>query len=670
MAGRKSVQNARNERWTRLQRAPSAQRVTFRVTLAAARSDAELEARVLAVADAASPAYGQYARTSAELAELWAPHAEATQALEALAASVDGLEAVANDARDVWTLRMAAATAESLFAAELFEFAHQRVAGLTVVRPGDGYRLPNALAGHVVYIDGLENFPTEVQAQFMARDATDRGALQNGDPFAVKHHTLDADKREVVTPAMIRAQYDIPDDLALNGSHPRNRLVIGSFLREFYSEVDLAAFLAAYDPVFARSNPPLPATRGDCVAGRPGSSATLATGEASLDIQVASAIARSTNVEMVCYTNLRDDARPQAADNQEPFLAFLQEVNAMDPPPAVVSLSYTDDECSVPRAYALAVNRELMKAALRGVTVLISAGDAGAQGSHLAGFCGVAPCSRFLANFPASSPYVTAVGATTLDTARSSSEVPDKFREVVTSTEDGALITSGGGFSELFGRPAYQDRAVGPYLAYARAAGLAPLFNADGRAYPDIAGLGHAFPVIQNGKMFPTDGTSVSAPLLAAMIVLLNRQRLAAGKPALGFLNPLLYQLYDVCPDVFADVTEGDIACGSRDMACCARSHAATVGWDAASGVGTLRFQQFASRLDGCIELIRSQRAERLSLLADSGRSATLGQHELLLSVALLAGVVLASALVALRFRRSPREPAREHLLASDPRRV
>lgn len=662
MAPRRSVQNARTERWTRLQRASPTQRVTFRVTLAAARSDAELEARVHAIADVASPTYGQYTRASTELAELWAPHAEATQALNALVMSIGGLDAVVNDARDVWMLRMAAATAESLFATELYTFAHTHVAGLTVVRPRDSYSLPGALERHVVYIDGLESFPTEVQAQYMA---------QNGDPFAVKHYTLDAAKRNVVTPAMIRTQYDIPDDLTLNGSHAHNTLVIGSFLHEFYSEPDLTAFLTTYDPAFARTHPRMPATRGDCVAGRPGSAATRATGEASLDIQVAAAIARSESVEMVCYTNLRDDSRPQAADNQEPFLAFLQEVNARNPPPAVVSISYTDDECSVPRAYALAVNRELMKAAMRGVTVVISAGDAGAQGSHLAGFCGVPSCTRFLANFPASSPYVTAVGATSFDTGRNSSVAPGKFREVVTSTEDGALITSGGGFSELFSRPTYQDRAVKPYLASAQAAGIASLFNVDGRAYPDIAALGHAFPVIENGKMFPTDGTSVSAPLVAAMVALLNRQRLMVGKPALGFLNPLLYQLYDVCPDVFADVTEGDIACGSRDMACCSRSHAATVGWDAASGVGTLRFQQFASRLDGCIELIQSQQHERISLLADSRSLASSGQfHELVLTVALFAGVVLASALVALRVRRKTREPTREHLLARDPSRV
>lgn len=687
---RRSVANAHSERWTRLQRAPPERHVQFRVTLATARSDAELAARVHAVADAASPSYGAYAQEAAALADLWAPHGEALRAIEALAAAVDGLEATPNAPRDVWTLRMAAATAESLFRTQLFEFAHHRVAGLTVMRPDESYAIPEQLANHVVYIDGLESFPTEMQAQYMVKDTTQRETRQNGDPFAIKQHTLGfgMKPREVVTPEMIRVQYDIPDDLAaLNGTHAANKLVIGTFLHEFYMEADLTAFLSTYDPAYANTNPQMPATRGDCIAGLPGSSATKATGEASLDIQVAASIARSDNIEMICYTNLRDDSRPEAADNQEPFLTFLQEINDMNPPPAVVSISYTDDECSVPKEYALAVNRELMKAAMRGITVLISAGDAGSQGSHLADFCGIKSCSRFIANFPASSPYATAVGATTLDMTRNSSLVPDKYRETVTSTEDDALITSGGGFSELFARPPYQDRAVGTYLEMAQTAGLLPFFNANGRAYPDITGIGHAFPVVQNGKVYPTDGTSVSAPLLASMVILLNKMRLDAGKPVLGFLNPLLYQLYEVCPHVFVDITEGDNSCGSSEMSCCSKSHVATDGWDATSGVGTLRFTQFASDLDRCIELIQSQSRESINLMADSTSfvSSHRGAHELMFSVALVAGVALISVLFSLRsklfatasesgrrlrFYLDIREPAREHLLSSDQSRV
>lgn len=697
----RAVQNAHPERWVKQQRASPQRRVQFRVALAAAKSDAELAQVVASLSDITSSAYGQYLQSSEELKRHWAPRDDSTQAIRAFLDGFKGVDAHANELGDYWTLHVDAATAESMFATQLYEFTHHKDTSLKVVRPHANYTIPNAIADHVVYIDGLESFPTEMQAQYMAKGSRHavgqavRRVNQNGDPFAIKHDIVEFDhvsgKKEVITPAIVRAQYEIPEDVGtFNGTHALNKLVIGTFLHEFYTEADLKTFLSAYDPVYATTNPKMPMTKGDCIAGLPTSMASKPTGEASLDIQVVASIARSENVEMLCYTNLRDDSRPQAADNQEPFLTFLQEVNAMSPPPAVVSISYTDDECSVPQQYALAVNRELMKSAMKGITVVISAGDAGSQGSHLADFCKIDKCSQFLANFPASSPYVTAVGATSIDTGARDLKT-SKYREIVTSIEDGALITSGGGFSVLFPRPTYQDKAVASYLKLAGDNGLSPFFNTKGRAYPDVTGLGHAFPVYESGKMYPTDGTSVSAPLLASMVVLINKVRLEAGQPVLGFLNPLLYQLYDVCPHVFADITEGDISCGSPDMGCCPKGHVAAEGWDATSGVGTVRLTQFVNDLDGCMALIRakavadlnlSQQQEHINLLADTSRDFTTSQRQaaqLLFSVALIAGVALISVLVSLRsnlfssrlrFHRNIREPAREYLLARDQSRA
>lgn len=158
-----------------------------------------------------------------------------------------------------------------------------------------------------------------------------------------------------------------------------------------------------------------------------------------------------------------------------------------------MSISYTDDECSVSKEYAPAVNRELMRAALKSMTVLISARDAGSQSCHLADFCHIKTCLRLFANFSASSPYVTAVGATTTDTSNHSAQSPGKYREIVTCTEDGALITSGGDFWYVGCEKSSLERSVGPYLELVENAGLSPFFNTNSHAYPDITGLGHSF---------------------------------------------------------------------------------------------------------------------------------------------------------------------------------
>lgn len=637
---KREVHGARTGVWRRGERVNGDARVMLRLSLAGAVSDAELAALVASRSDPRSDAYGQHIGSLSDLIAHFGASETAARALEAFASVANASARPLSALGDLWDLEMLAKDAERVFQTRLHEFQHVSLPDVRVLRPDGLFAVPEELAQHMLYIDGLESFPTEMQARVVQRR---RGDNQGKDPFGVLYApplvaNTPNERRvsNVVPPTAIRVQYDIPEtaDARHDGFSSGNKLVIGTFLQEFYREGDLKQFIGKYGG--SSSIAPTdwrPTTRGDCIAragrqpsdslgideGGGGDAAAFATGEASLDVQVAAAIAQGGDVEMMCYTSLRDPSREFAADNQEPFLTFLQDVNAMDPPPAVVSISYTDDECSVPVAYARAVNRELMKSAMRGVSVIISAGDAGVQGSSLAGFCreqpesvASAPCDRFLAMFPASSPYVTSVGATSIDTTLSGGVTKDgKFPERVTSTgDDDALITSGGGFSELFAMPEYQQRAVEPYLAFAAASGLVPLFNALGRAYPDVAAVGHAFPVIVNGELTPTDGTSVSAPLLASMVVLLNKQRARRGQPNLGFLNPLLYALHEQCPHVFQDITQGETSCGSVGMSCCPSGHAAIEGWDAASGVGTIRFEAFANDLDECLDRIKRRQGD------------------------------------------------------------
>ncbi|KAJ0409226.1 hypothetical protein P43SY_006723 [Pythium insidiosum] len=678
--GARVVHGAHAALWRRRERADPSSSVTFRLVLATHKSEKELDAVVQAVSDVSSAQYGKFLGLR-DVQHHWRPHADAEQALvDALArfqADATNELHVLDPVRDSARVRMSVATAEKIFQTALYEFEHRSREGVRVIRPQKEYVLPPEIADHVVFVDGLEAFPTPGQAQLMARRARARGDPDaDHDPFAVTTQDSVAPGDVLVTPQRIRDQYGIPDDAQRwNGSHPKNKLVISAFLKEFYAEADLKQFLDDHEPDAAvRGALTYPAHRGDCLAGE--ATRHGATGEASLDVQVAVSLTRSDNIEVLCYQDVRDPTRPFADDNQEPFLTFMQTVNAMEPAPAVVSVSYTDEECAVPRGYLLAVNREFQKAAARGTTVLISSGDAGVQGSHMTTFCGIESCSRFVAMFPASSPYVTSVGATSLKRTRD----PAVFDERVTSAADGALITSGGGFSAIFEQPPYQRDAVRSYLLSQRK-DTAGMFNARGRAYPDISALGHAFPVHENGKVFPTDGTSVSTPVVASMVALLNRQRLDRGQSVLGFLNPLLYKLQTVCPHVFNDITEGDLRCGSPSKPCCKRGFTAEPGWDAASGVGTIRFAVLARDLDDCIAKLQAQAGlsheppAHISLLQADMTLATRRVEQVGLAMTLMAMVSLLGVLFALRDRlfpsqrflaRRPFEPARERLLADD----
>jgi tripeptidyl-peptidase-1 len=78
-----------------------------------------------------------------------------------------------------------------------------------------------------------------------------------------------------------------------------------------------------------------------------------------------------------------------------------------------------------------------------------------------------------------------------------------------------------------------------------------PLTNCD--RYPDVSLQGWNFLIEANGFVGDVSGTSASSPSVAAIIALVNDQLLAAGKPALGFLNPFIY----TNPSAFNDITIG-----------------------------------------------------------------------------------------------------------------
>jgi tripeptidyl-peptidase I len=82
----------------------------------------------------------------------------------------------------------------------------------------------------------------------------------------------------------------------------------------------------------------------------------------------------------------------------------------------VVSISFAIDEAGLGQHYVERQCTEWMKLALRGVTVVVSAGDSGVQGTF---GCSSGPAgtnvSAFNPLFPGTCPYITTVGATQVD---------------------------------------------------------------------------------------------------------------------------------------------------------------------------------------------------------------------------------------------------------------
>jgi tripeptidyl-peptidase-1 len=78
---------------------------------------------------------------------------------------------------------------------------------------------------------------------------------------------------------------------------------------------------------------------------------------------------------------------------------------------------------------------------------------------------------------------------------------------IVYSSDEQTAGFSGGGFSNVFPRPSYQDAAVKHFLS--TAGGQLPLrryFNSSGRGYPDLATLGVNYEVFVGGAYGPESG--------------------------------------------------------------------------------------------------------------------------------------------------------------------
>ena len=180
-------------------------------------------------------------------------------------------------------------------------------------------------------------------------------------------------------------------------------------------------------------------------------------------------------------------------------------------------------------------------------------------------------------SWPASSPWVTSVGATRFTGQNVGGEE-------VASDQFG----SGGGFSTQFAQSphaTWQSTMVATYIKGAPQLPPAGSFPPLGRATPDVSTLGEGYEVYGFGVPHSVGGTSASAPTFAALISLLNEARLQANMPAMGFLNPFVY----THADAFHDVVKGTNAIG-RGTGPLKYGFNCTKGWDPATGVGTPNF--------------------------------------------------------------------------------
>jgi len=304
-----------------------------------------------------------------------------------------------------------------------------------------------------------------------------------------------------------------------------------------YREADLATyFAAAHLP-----KPDVTSVSVDGAANDPNSNAGI-NGQVTLNVEIIGSLAPKAAIR-VYFAPLSDRG----------FVDAIKRATADHV--SVISIGWGSPESEWSPAALRETDAALKAAAGQGITVVVAAGDGGVTDLVKDGHRHV--------DFPASSPWVLAVGGTET-IAREQRLVS----EIAWSDKDGSFAT-GGGVSDLFSQPDWQAHAN------------VPLRNAgsSGRGVPDVAAV--ASPksgalLVVDGKQTLLGGTSISAPIWAGLILLMN-QGLGHN---VGYLTPRLYQ--EIGPaGVMRAITEGDNSIGG------VKGYSAGPGWNAVAGWGS-----------------------------------------------------------------------------------
>jgi subtilase family serine protease len=222
-------------------------------------------------------------------------------------------------------------------------------------------------------------------------------------------------------------------------------------------------------------------------------------------------------------------------------------------------------------------NAVFVQAAIEGIGVFFSSGDSGDEIKDLNGD------GTRQVDLPASDPWVTAVGGTSLAVGQQNDYLFEAGWGTTSDTITSPTTWSaplpgayrygaGGGTSQLFGQPAYQEGVVPDSIS--------KYFGGPaGRAVPDIAadadpstgmlvGITQTFSDGVRYGEYRIGGTSLASPLMAGIEALADQ---AAGHPH-GFANPAIYDLRSrafhdiVTPSSTLGVIRADFANGENDI--------------------------------------------------------------------------------------------------------
>ncbi len=455
-------------------------------------------------------------------------------------------------------------------------------------------RLPSTVGRYVQAVVGLDNLVHEANALMRAGAGHAAGhaaapALRlshsgSGGPVACSA-ALGQQAGGGLTDQQVAASYGL-DPLYATGDLGAGQTV-DIYELEPFSMADVQAFDQCYfgaDGAGHTSNISVIA-----VDGGPGTG--LGSGEAALDVEDVSAIAPDAKIHVFSGPNMDNSFGPLDTWNAIAVADDARQISSS------WGLCETVLQAGAPGVQQVE-NDIFEQTAAQGQSVFAAAGDDGSD--DCAGHASFPVPTYLSVDDPASQPYVTSVGGTTILDAST-----PPVETVWNNGADGGA--GGGGISETWAMPTWQ---AGTYTQTAanEACSNDPSGTADDshlsgdptalpagtecRQTPDVSALADpqsGITIVYGGTWYEIGGTSSSTPLWAAMTAEMNASSACRATPlGVGFIDPLLYMVGTGAnaSSAFNDITVGNndnLGVGDGSM------YTAGPGYDLASGLGTPR---------------------------------------------------------------------------------
>ncbi len=523
--------------------------LTIAVSLGLQRRTA-LDAFIGHASDRHSPAYGHYINP-AQFASLYGPGASAVQQvadyLRGRGLAVTSISAN----RTIIDATGPVSAVEAAFGVTIFDW-HDPQLNRDFFGTDAQPSLPTSIAPLVVGVMGLNN-------HYPLRRLGAHDPPLSPTPIAGAY-----------TPVQLKTAYDFT---SLGPAQDGRGQALGLFEMDGFNQANVDYYDNYY---YGHTMPAVTVHLVDGVSGTPMTTGQI---EVELDIEVMHAFAPGASVTV------------WEGPNSEPgFVVIANAMVTADSTP-VNSISWGDCEPQVMASNMTTIDGIFAQAAAQGQTFFASSGDNGPYDCNQdpAPVC----CTTNLnVDYPASDPYVTGVGGTSLQLNANNTY---KSESAWFNTTPNPPLGSGGGVSTMFSKPAWQ---AGPGV---NKPGInttnncfMPTANSLCRQVPDVAldadpntGIS-IYTTDRNASAPPTTGwmmlggTSAAAPGWAALAAIYNQY---AANPVtrggrLGFANP---SLYDLASSTEPASPFHDITTGSNPYA----AYGPTPAWDYSTGWGS-----------------------------------------------------------------------------------